>query len=149
MRFGSSAIVLGSVLAVGCSPNPPTDGFFGCASVGRRCPAAFPYCDPTDDRCRAREPADAGMREYASCSGPVECPGPLECVQGACVTPCSGVCPDGRLCARALVDDATSACVPSCDPGRPDCSPHPSTRPRILSRGVRCECAPDAWPPRE
>jgi hypothetical protein len=53
---------LGAIATSGCSPNPPTDGFFGCASAGSRCPAAFPYCDPTDHRCYATAPVDSGPR---------------------------------------------------------------------------------------
>lgn len=156
LAFG---FALGAITASGCSPNPPTDGFFGCASAGNRCPAAFPYCDPTDDRCYATAPVDSGPRpdtgpapdggtrgrEYGPCD--TGCPAGLTCLTGACVTSCTGAaaCTDARQCVPAMMGGPT-ACVPGCNPAAPDCSGFPNTRPRILMGGTICQCAPNSWP---
>lgn len=112
--FLAVGVALGAI-ASGCSPNPPTDGFFGCASAGSRCPAAFPYCDPTDHRCYATAPVDSGPRpdtgpvpdtgaagrEYMTCGAPANCGG-LACIGGSCMTACTGA-GGTDVCAR--VDD--------------------------------------------
>jgi hypothetical protein len=151
---------LGAIATSGCSPNPPTDGFFGCASAGSRCPAAFPYCDPTDHRCYATAPVDSGprpdtgpvpdtgpgAREYQSCGSPANC-GTLACIGGACMTPCaigSGTCAD-RMCVPVSMMDPATACVPSCNSAMPDCSAFPNTRARIVMGSV-CQCVPSSWP---
>jgi hypothetical protein len=157
--FLAVGVALGAI-ASGCSPNPPTDGFFGCASAGSRCPAAFPYCDPTDHRCYATAPVDSGPRpdtgpvpdtgaagrEYMTCGAPANCGG-LACVGGSCMTPCAGAggCGDGRMCVPVSMTAPAMACVPSCNAAMPDCTMYPSTRARIVMGGI-CQCAPMTWP---
>lgn len=162
MRLVTSfaALSLFVAAAAGCSPNPPTDGYFGCASAGNRCPAAFPYCDPDDDRCYATAPVDSGPRpdtgpapdtmvgrEYMGCGEPPNCGAALTCVGGACMTACTmgTTCSGGRMCVPVSLMDMSMACVPSCNAAAPDCSMYPNTRGRVVMGGV-CQCAPLSWP---
>lgn len=148
----ASALAL-TLIGPACSPNAPTDGFFGCATGA--CPASFPYCDPVELRCYASAPTDAGPRpdsprpdapaaagEYQPCGSPPSC-GTLSCISGSCMTPCTGgTCGDGRLCRPASTMDMTTACIVSCDGGG---SCPMNTRPRTVMAG-QCQCVPFSWP---
>ncbi len=140
-----------------CSPQAPTDGFYGCATGA--CPAAFPYCDPVDLRCHANVPQDSGprpdapgldaftpvsAREYTACGTPPNCPASLACIGGSCMTACGGggTCTDARNCRPVSMTDTTMACVVSCTGGGTCPS---GTRMRTVMGG-ECQCAPMTWP---
>ena len=155
-RVARLALAAGVTLA-GCSPNAPTDGFFGCSSSDPgQCPSAFPYCQ-SDGRCHSTAETDTGPRpdtgpvdafvvigsgEYLPCGAPPMCGPGLSCIGGSCMTACGGSCPDGRQCVPPSTMDATTACVPSCNGG----AACPAGTSRRVVMGTMCQCAPASWP---
>ena len=59
----TTTLALGLAGVPACSPNAPTDGFYGCATGS--CPSQFPYCDPVELRCYAEVPIDEDARAHA------------------------------------------------------------------------------------
>ncbi|MBN8615747.1 MAG: hypothetical protein J0L92_34445 [Deltaproteobacteria bacterium] len=163
----SITLALSSVAALsmvmGCSPVAPTDGFYACATGG--CPAAYPYCDPDDQRCYASAPPDTGPRpdtgpapdawaamgtvpRYGVCTTNESCvPGQsLECVDGACVQRCTGMgstCSPG-VCAPRELRRPGFVCLDPCDGGA--VCPSGATRREDTDSGrTICHCVPMSW----
>jgi len=143
-----------SLALLGCSPNPPTDGLFGCATGG--CPASHPYCH-TDELCYAAAETDGGPRpdaytpdapgalvpEFGRCTGPGQCAAGLDCVSGFCGDACAmggPGCTAGRACAPMVIGQTMFACLVDCNPAGVTCPP--GTSRRNAPGMMVCHCAP-------
>lgn len=146
-----------AALGAGCSPNPPSDGVFGCLTGG--CPASLPYCHDDDHLCYAtpeRERPDAYTTDvpatpgtvalYGRCAQRSDCASGLDCLAGFCLEPCTA-CSGGTVCAPVLTMagmGGVNACLIDCNRGGVSCPA--GTFRRIERPGggtmVVCHCAP-------
>jgi hypothetical protein len=154
-------VLAGLAGASGCSPNPPSDGLYGCATGA--CPTSHPYCHD-DQLCYAAPERDAGPRPdaytpdvpatpgtvalYGRCAQRSDCTASLDCLSGFCLYPCTA-CPGGTVCAPVDTTSGPSgarACLVDCNPREIMC-PSGTTR-RIERPGgtmmTICHCVPGA-----
>lgn len=166
-RVAPLALAAGVTLA-GCSPNAPTDGFFGCSlSDPGQCPSAFPYCQ-SDGRCHATPETDTGPRpdtgplpdtgpadafmgmpgtvgRYGACTGGPDCQSGLQCISLFCLEGCASMgapCARGGVCApHALTGASDWVCLDPCPPSGGAC-PNGGTRRTDPMMAAVCHCVP-------
>ncbi|MBX7191821.1 MAG: hypothetical protein K1X94_07175 [Sandaracinaceae bacterium] len=157
----TTTLALGLAGVPACSPNAPTDGFYGCATGS--CPSQFPYCDPVELRCYAEVPIDGGPRPdawhpggtvgmYGTCTSNDDCQSQLTCLGGACVTGCTpsgagggGCAGSGLVCAPVHAQTPMTSpfgCVPGVGCGMGCITPLHS---RQDPMSHFCQCVPSAW----